>query len=255
MHKNEIEIYGLACLAFILLMACVFKKTKFEEVFQEKESALFHKNNLEKLAYNISQSSFPAIKLCDDASNYNAQKHIRDCAKKASIDKVMLKNKATNDKYFRADEMGIQLSAKKERDIYSFLREIYAQSPGPVEVDSIGITKRGKNDFVAKIQCRLYLFDKNSLQNFVKPMKNKSMFDIGSVSLFQSDDEEHKLHCVIENEKAFVDNNWINVGDTIDGSTVKKIGYESIDLESKGKLDHVKIGSSFIPRGYEISGN
>ncbi|GHT97891.1 hypothetical protein FACS1894126_2760 [Alphaproteobacteria bacterium] len=244
MHKNEIKISGLFCIALILLIFCVFRKTELEEIFQEKDIALSNKNYIAKLVEEISQSSFPAAKLCDDVSNYDARKHIKDCAKKASINKVMLKNKSINDKYFRADEMEIQLSAKKEHSIHNFLKEIYTQSPGPVEVDSIEITKRGKEDFFVKIQCRLCLFDKDTPQNSVKPMEKK-MPDICSATLFRSDDEEHKLHCVIENEKAFVDNNWINIGDSIDGSTVKKIGYESIDLEFNGKLNHIKIGSSF----------
>ncbi|GHU11978.1 hypothetical protein FACS189449_04620 [Alphaproteobacteria bacterium] len=245
MHKNEIKISGLICIAFILLILCVFKSTELEEIFQEKEIALSNKNHIAKLVDEISQASFSAIKLCDDVSKYDVRKHIKACAQKAHVKKVMLKNKATNDDYFRADEIEIQLSAKKERHIYNFLKEIYAQSLGPVEIDSIEIAKKEKNDFFAKIQCRLYLFDKNTLRDSVKPIENKDVSDIGSVSLFKSEDEKHTLHCAIENEKAFVDNKWRNIGDSIDGSTVKNIGYESIDLESGGKLYHIRIGSSF----------
>jgi cell division protein FtsL len=243
------KVYGMIAAMFVLLMLGIGINAELEKTRSAKESLQATENNLMQLASDISKYSFPLTELRENVEDFDLRERIKYLAGQTGIETVLLKNKSMQQKYFRSNEMEIRFSAAEERSIYDFIDGIRQQFL--VEFRSIEITK--KKNFLAKIHCILYFFEKKSLRYVTNLPNAKNIFDVSWGILFPCVPKAHQLNCVIENTKALVDDLWFNPGDSIDGALIKRINYNSIDLERDRELFNIKIGLGFClpPRDFQ----
>ncbi|MDR2794398.1 MAG: hypothetical protein LBB12_01310 [Holosporaceae bacterium] len=251
MHKNEIKILGMTCGALVLLMIGVCKNAELQKTMDEKKSLLEIETNLAKLEADISQYAFVPMELQEITADYDFRKYIKFLVEQTGIHTVLMKNisernKTSRQRYFCSDDMEIRFTTSDERHIYDFINGICGRFAA--KFHSIEITKKSSEsdlNFLVKIRCTLYRFEKNMLQYVVKLPNTQNIFDFSRVNLFLCQPKIHRLNCAIENTTALVDNLWFFPGDEIDGAEIKKINYNSIDLERDHHFINVKIGLDF----------
>lgn len=233
-------------------MIGVCKNAELRETLAEKKSLLVIENNLRKLEVGISQYAFAPMELREIVADYDLRKHIKFLAHQAGIETMLMKNsleknKPLQQKYFYSSEMEIRFATSDERHIYDFINGI--RSHFAVEFNVIEITKKNienASNFLVKIRSTLHWFEKNMLQYVAKLPNAQNITDFSPINLFPCSRKIHRLNCTIENAKALVDDLWFSSGGDIDGAKVKKINYNSIDLEHNHRLINIKIGLDFL---------
>ena len=65
--------------------------------------------------------------------------------------------------------------------------------------------------------------------------------------MFPKDDEKkkHFLKGIIDKTKVYIDDEWKQVGDTIDEYEIKDITRRNILIEREGKTEKIKLGDSW----------
>lgn len=248
MRKNETII---CVLSLALAMSIVFYFIKIDELnllSRKKNNLLAGKSKIEKLAKDISGSSFHTLRRRNIVASKttNLKNIVRTIAQKSKVKNVLFKK--TRDA--NCENIEIKFSADYERNVYDFINAIRTTPNEAVIFDEIKILKNGKNDFISKIKCKLFLFNNEIAKTSISVRSSSEAKDIiatKSLRLFPRDDGEklYTLYCVANNSKAYVNNAWMSVGDKIGDFEIKHINHDSVDIWMDGELVNIRLGKSW----------
>jgi hypothetical protein len=211
---------------------------------QESELEKHHKKTIE-LADIIHQNPFDYLKSKDDIFNKdtNVESVIEKISKKFLIEKILFKispNASSNEKIIE-----MKFNASAEEQIYKFINALYYELPGIAKFESIKIAKLNEQELSIKIVCRTFSCDE-SIKNFVSICDSNGHDNMRSINLFAIKKTlSHKLFCVINNSKAYIDNSWFGIGETIGEGKIVDISEDSIKIQCDNNTINVKLGHSW----------
>ena len=128
---------------------------------------------------------------------------------------MKFKSKENDQKLFRESDIEIYFSAEREQDIYRFLQSLYNNLN--IIFDNIKIAKKDKRNFITQLKCRLFEFKGIDKSINIEPKKKDRIY-LTHLQLFPKDDEKEKhfLRGIINKTKAYIDDEWKQVGDIAD---------------------------------------
>lgn len=246
MHKNEVAICTFSIILIILLYLCMEKRNEIGDLKNAKELIIRKQIEFTKLSDKIHNTQFNFIKTKEELiqPNQNIKKILSQISKKSHIEKIKFKQKENDQKSFKEVHIEIQFFAECEQDIYRFIQKLANKLN--IIFDSITIIKKDKRNFITHLKCRLFEFKYLDRAINITPKKKNRVY-FSYLQLFPKDDEKkkHFLKGIIDKTKAYIDDEWKQVGDTIDEYEIKDITGRNILIEREGKIEKIKLGDSW----------
>lgn len=245
MHKNEVAVCIFSIILIILLYLCMEKRNEIGDLKKAKELIIKKQAEFTKLSDKIRNTQFNFTKTKEELiqPNQNIKKILSQISKKSHIEKIKFKQKENDQKSFKEVHIEIQFFAEYEQYIYRFVQKLANKLN--IIFDSITIIKKDKRNFITHLKCRLFEFKYLDRAINIKPKKKNRIY-FSHLQLFPKDDEtkKHFLKGIIDT-KAYIDDEWKQVGDTIDEYEIKNITGRNILIEREGKLEKIKLGDSW----------
>ncbi len=246
MRKAEIKICIISIIIIAMLIFCFLKEHEIQNLREEKTELMQKKKEIQELSEKISNMHFVFTKTQDKfiEPHDDIKKILMRIAKKSHVKQVKLKRKKEAQKYFDILEFEVQFSAESEKYVYSFIENI--RNEFNCIFDSIKIIKKEKKNFIAKIKCRHFQYKFFNKYIEISPIKKKRIM-INRLQLFQKDGDDKKyfLHGIIDQSKAYINNEWKRVGDMIGDYTIETISGDSITLKGEDEQLAINLGDSW----------
>lgn len=164
-----------------------------------------------------------------------------------SIDDNYLKTKIKSSniskiKVGKNSDYELVLSAKDEKNIVTDLQNLYLKSEGLLQFLDIKLKKQ--NSLIkAKVVCKFVPIDIAKFSEDIKICPQK--IPLITTSLFKVP-KLHTLLATMNNQQAFIDDEWRKIGDPIDeNSKIMKINQYTIEVEKNGKVVLVHLGEKW----------
>ncbi|MBR1733858.1 MAG: hypothetical protein IJ730_00155 [Alphaproteobacteria bacterium] len=244
MRKHEVEMCIISVIIIVVLLLCFVKREEVRELNEEKNSLIQTKSEISELVRTISRSSFNFSMKREQFSDKHTdiRRILIDIAKKTHVEKIKLKKEF--ERYTSVGEFELKFTTKREKYIYNFIDLLRAELN--LVFDSIKIIKKDKNLFFTKIKCRYFQYYDLDKGININPIQKQKLF-FNKLQLFQKDEEnkKHFLRGIINCSKAYIDDKWKNIGDTIDDYTLKGISDDSIIMKNDDEELKIKLGGSW----------
>jgi hypothetical protein len=245
----HLKIFLLLLLLILLGLLCLLKSSELRSLRAEAHKCDKQKQEiLQLLNYIGNHSLINCIKSMEStfSRTQDPKALIENIAREHIREKIFFRHLQKRDSDFNVDDVVIRFSSHCERETYNFVNEIYAKFDGIITCDSLQIIKNNKNGFTAKITLKIYSpTDKTKADNIFLHHSDENLSpQTKKIKLFPSDElpRTYTLHCVLNNSKAFINNFWLNAGETRDDFKIKNIFSNAIEVEQDEKIFSIKIG-------------
>lgn len=253
MRKNELKVcilsavfIALLCLSFAHKLALDKLQNEADKIAAKRVQFIQLHQRLSDLSLNLNKNRSELLR-----KTPNLRHSILNIAKKSDVQKVALKIIQNSFKTYNAYNVSMQFESPSENNIYKFLNSL--RSKFNVIFDSIKISQKQteSDNLKVDLECTCIEFTKIDENITFKPLKKsnlqKESKEIKKIHLFDNNTnkQKHTLKGIINGSKAFIDNGWKQIGDSVDETEIKAIFNDSIMLENQESLDNIKIGNKF----------
>lgn len=229
MRKIQIAI----CIFVLMIVICIFEHDRLSYFESQKNILVQKHSDLEKIKNEISKLDFNSL------HSVNHERNIEIAIKKISkyLNNFILKTSNSESEYFFITDAEIKFLSKKEKYIYNFINDL--MKIGLVDIEDIKISK----DLLlnVEIKCRFYVLKKTEHSECISFGRNNKIFsDIKLFANFKAP-LQYSLHCILE-DRAFINDLWMKVGDKNDDFLIKEINFHYITIDDDGKIMRKRVG-------------
>lgn len=251
MYKNELKI----CISFIILaifiVLCLVCNLSLNRLKNEANIIANKRKEFLRLSQKISSSFFCFRKNKEQLVGvaHDIRKSILEILRSFEAKKVAIKIDESSQETYNLDNIRFQFEIKSEQDVYKFLQSLKLQFN--VIFDVIKIVKKSVESFKVEIECRCMELKEIDKEIRIKPLEanevGKEARVIKKISIFSKNNNvpKHILKGIINGTKAFIDEEWKSVGDSIEDNEITVISDDFVMIETDGVEKQIRIGDFF----------
>ncbi|MDR0556173.1 MAG: hypothetical protein LBG20_04200 [Holosporaceae bacterium] len=221
----------------LLTTILIIKMVELDQIEDQKIDLQSMKNSIEAFAKGIRICDFSFIKSKEKIfeNEDNPREIIGKISKKLNIPKLLMKHGSFPEE--------IKITVNQERKIYAFVEGLIFELPGIVRIESLNISQIDqKKEFTALIRLKAHRFKEQPMVR-IKPDERRCI----SINFFEKA-KPHRLLGITGSSKAYVDNKWLSVGDTVDNDEhrISRVGPNFIEIQDRDfNTQRLKLGASW----------
>lgn len=252
MYSDKIKTIFVLGLTIISLIFAYSKIIELCHVRQQKAHYINQNKSIHNLCRDINFIKNNYLKSGDKIvqKSSDIKKTIGDIAKKLSIQKVFIKKNTNNNiahGYFKSEKVQIRISISQETQLYKFVQDLYSELNGIVQFETINVTQHNGKELLADITTNIFSINNDSIRKQIHIRQGNSTKSMSSLNLFNMDTKkQHKLFCVIDDAKAYIDKKWFIAGDYINDTKIIKIDKRGIEVSSEDVTNkYIAVGDTW----------